>query len=549
MMLPLDHAQLVACAPLALVALTVVVDLVVISFYPDGRAAALVALVGLGFAGASLAPAALYEPRLVTALLLFDRYTLFYIALSLVAGAVAVALCYHERSGELQVLLLLATLGAAVLAASVHFVALFLGLEVLSVSLYGLIAFRADDAGLEAGLKYLVLAGLSATFLLFGLALLYAALGTLRFAALPALTSGPQRAVWLTGVAFVLTGLGFKLALVPFSTWAPDIYEGAPPAVTAFVASASKMAVFAVLLRFLAAVRLLEHPSLMLAIAIVAGASMFVGNLLALLQTNLKRLFAYSSIAHLGYLLIALFARQVLAQEAAGYYLCAYVVTMLAAFGLISVLERGELPAATVDDLRGLFWRRPVLAALFTTVLFSLAAIPLTGGFIGKVYVVLAGATASRWPLLMVLVVNSGIGLFYYLRVVVALYSPAPGDRPLLGPVPLPSGVALAGLCAAILWLGVYPGPVIRLLREGGRPRTTAAAHQSWRRAFTERRRAGPNLSLGQSLSAGVEATRAGPGSSALRPPSAGVEARGRKRTAHGESLRPRGVLGLSALE
>jgi len=475
--------QLIACAPLIVIALAAVVELLLISFHSGERAAAIVAAVGLLLAGASFAAAYAYVPTTITALLVVDRYALFYIGLVLIAGLGTVALAYRYFSspGELYVLLLLGTLGAAVLAASVHFASFFLGLELLSVSLYALIGYRAvERRGIEAGLKYLVLAGASAAFLLFGMALIYAELGTLEFARMAELVAAgghARPAIWLVGVALLVTGVGFKLALVPFHLWTPDVYQGAPAPVAAFVATASKGGVLAVLLRFLIEVHGASFPSLVLTISLIAGFSMFVGNLLALLQSNVKRILGYSSIAHLGYLMVALTTPGELAAAAVGYYLAAYVVTMLAAFGVVAALSSAEGEAERLEDYRGLFWHRPWLAAVFTAALLSLSAIPVTGGFVGKFYIVAAGAGSSRWALLVILAVNSAIGLFYYLRIVVAMYSTpveAPAER--RPKIPMASGVVLAGLIACLLWLGLYPTPIVDLLRAPEVVAATASA-------------------------------------------------------------------------
>jgi len=479
----MSHSQLIACAPLTWIALTAVVELLLISFHRGERAAAIVAALGIVLAGATLAAANAYGPVPITALLAVDRYALFFIALVLIAGLGTVALAYHyfSGSGELYVLVLLGTLGAAVLAASVHFASFFLGLELLSVSLYALIAYRAiERRGIEAGLKYLVLAGVSSAFLLFGMALIYAELGTLEFARMAELVqAGTQArpAIWLIGVSLIVTGVGFKLALVPFHFWTPDVYQGAPAPVAAFVATASKTGVVAVLLRFLIEVRGTAFPSLVLTISLIAGFSMFFGNLLALLQSNVKRILGYSSIAHLGYLLVAVTASGELATEAVGYYLATYVVTMLAAFGVVTALSSAEGEAERLEDFRGLFWRRPWLAAVFTAALLSLSAIPLTGGFVGKFYVVAAGAASSRWALLVVLAVNSAIGLYYYLRIIVAMYSTrAEGVPASRASIPLARGMALAVLVAGLVWLGVYPTPIVRLLRSTAAETATASA-------------------------------------------------------------------------
>jgi len=462
--------QLIACSPLIAIALAAVVELLLVSFHRGERAAAAVAAVGLVLAGALLAAANANGSTAITTLLVVDRYALFYIGLVLVSGLGTIALAYRyvPGTGELYVLVLLGTLGGAVLAASVHFASFFLGLELLSISLYPLISYRAERRGVEAGLKYLVLAAVSAAFLLFGMALIYAELGTLeleRMAGLVDAGAHTRPAIWLVGVALIVTGVGFKLALVPFHLWTPDVYQGAPAPVAGFVATASKTAVLAVLLRFVTQVHGATLPPLVLVLSLIAGLSMFFGNLLALLQSNVKRILGYSSIAHLGYLLVALTAGGGLAIEAIGFYLATYVITMLAAFGVVAVLSAGREEAERLDAYRGLFWRRPWLAAVLTAALLSLSSIPITGGFVAKLYIVAAGAASSRWALLVILAVTSAIGLFYYLRIIVAMYSkpveaPAGGAR-----VPLASGVALAALLVALLWLGLYPAPIVQVLR------------------------------------------------------------------------------------
>lgn len=475
--------QLLACSPLIMIALAVVVELLLVSFHRGERAAAAVAAIGLVLAGALLAGANARASTAITTLLVVDRYALFYIGLVLVAGLGTVALAYRyvPRAGELYVLVLLGTLGAAVLAASVHFASFFLGLELLSISLYPLISYRAKRRGIEAGLKYLVLAAVSAAFLLFGMALIYAEVGTLEFDRMAGLANvkAVTPAIWLVGLALIVTGVGFKLALVPFHLWAPDVYEGAPAPVAGFIATASKTGVVAVLLRFATRIDVATVPSLVLVLSLIAGLSMFFGNLLALLQSNVKRILGYSSIAHLGYVLVALTAGGELGIEAVGFYLATYVITMLAAFGVVAVLSAGGEEAERLEAYRGLFWRRPWLAAVLTAALLSLSSIPVTGGFVGKLYIVAAGAASSRWALLVILAITSAIGLFYYLRIIVAMYS-KPGEAPERGArAPLASGVALAGLLVALLWLGLYPTPIVELLRSTHTATATASALNS----------------------------------------------------------------------
>ncbi len=327
----------------------------------------------------------------------------------IIASAAAVAVLsyryFEKHEGhreELYLLLLLATLGCAVLVASSHFASFLLGLEILSVSLYGMVAYLTDrKLALEAGIKYLILASASAAFLLFGMALIYADTGTMEFARLRQVSLGGSGFPLLAGIALTVTGIGFKLGVAPFHLWTPDVYQGAPPPVAAFVATTSKSAMVALLLRYVYLSGALQHHAVFLVFAIVAIASMCAGNLLALRQTNVKRILAYSSIAHFGYILVAFLAASTMAVEAVTFYLVAYTVTILAAFGIVTVLSNSGRDAEDLEDYRGLFWRRPVIAAVFTAVLLSLAGIPATMGFLGKFYVLAAGAERSAWPLII----------------------------------------------------------------------------------------------------------------------------------------------------
>jgi NADH-quinone oxidoreductase subunit N len=434
---------------------------------------------GLAVAFFTLPVAAGVAPRQVTPLLRIDAYALFYAGLILAASLAVTILSYgylEKQEGqreEFYALLLFATLGAMTLAAASHFAAFFLGLELLSVSLYVLIAYvRTDGRPLEAGIKYLILSGTSSAFLLFGMALIYFQSGTMEFARTAALAgTAALPSTVLVGLVLILTGVGFKLALVPFHMWAPDVYQGAPAPVTAFVATVSKGAMVALLLRYFVEIAAFRSEMLWWTMAGIAVLSMFAGNLLALLQDNIKRLLAYSSIAHLGYLLVAFLAAGPLSAEAVTFYLTAYFVTTLGAFGVVSVLSKPGSEAEALDDYRSLFWNRPWLAGVFTIMLLSLAGIPLTAGFIGKFYVIAAGVESSLWMLIVLLVGNSVIGLFYYLRVIVIMAADGrrgvrPADTTQAPQVSYADGLVLAALSGFLLWLGLYPAPLIRLVQK-----------------------------------------------------------------------------------
>lgn len=425
---------------------------------------------------AALGPAAGVAPQTVTTLLIIDHYAIFFIGLVCCAALAAMMPCRpylaarSSQPEEFYILLLSSLLGAAVLVASRHFASLFLGLEMLSVSLFALIAYpRRDKRALEAAMKYLVLSGISSAFLVFGMALIYAELGTLEFSRMylpePTLTL-------IAGMVLIVSALGFKLSLAPFHLWTADVYQGAPAPVAALLATVSKGAVFALLFRYGLAGGLSWHRTILDVLTLLAAASILVGNLSALRQNNLKRMLAYSSIAHMGYLMITLVAAGRIdarfAVESMSFYLVAYFITTLAAFGVMTVLSPAERDAELLDDYTGLFWTRPWLAGLLTLAMLSLAGIPLTAGFIGKFYLFTAGSQGSLWVLLILLIIGSGLGLYYYVRVIFQMSRP-PGtagqDVTRLPPLaPRGASVTLAILGILLLGMGVAPAPFIDFL-------------------------------------------------------------------------------------
>jgi NADH-quinone oxidoreductase subunit N len=471
----MNTANFTALLPLIIVSCTIILVMLVIAFYRDHRITVGLTLMGLCLAVASLPNVASTTPRSVTPLLIIDAYALFYMGLIFFAAIAVAALSYSylEMHGghpeEFYLLLLTSTLGTAVLAASTHFASFFLGIEILSVSLYALAAYlRHRDRSIEAGVKYLILAAVSSAFILFGMALVYAEIGSMEFVAIASRMSaaGVFRLPFLAGTGMIIVGVGFKLAVVPFHLWTPDVYEGAPAPVTAYIATVSKGAVFALLLRYFSRVDLHAYKSLIIIFTVVAISSMFAGNLLALLQTNVKRILAYSSISHLGYLLVTLLASGATATAAAGFYLTAYFITTLGAFGVVAVLSNKDRDADSMDDYQGLAQHQPWLAGIFTVMLLSLAGIPLTAGFMGKFFVVAAGVNSALWLLIIMLVINSVIGLFYYLRIIVVMYA-RPVAQVESEPNRTVSGHAvLAVLTILLVWLGVYPGTVIDVIQK-----------------------------------------------------------------------------------
>ena len=379
----------------------------------------------------------------------------------------------EENPKEYYILLFLATLGAAILTISRHFISLFIGLELLSVSLYALIAYlRTRNNAVEAGMKYLVLAALSSAFLLFGMALIYMDTGSMEFAAIAQKISGDPAASALVimGAGIMIVAIGFKLALVPFHLWAADVYQGAPTPVTLFIATVSKIGVFAVLARFALAIDLQHYPQAGTIFSVLAIASMIVGNVLALRQQNIKRLLAYSSIAHFGYLLVAFLTGGGAGVEAAVFYLLSYSITLLSAFGVVTLLSTRQRDAEELTIYRGLFRKDPLMAAVLTVALFSLAGIPLTAGFPAKFFVLTAGVRQQLWLPVIVLVLTSVIGLYYYLRVITILFEVAPSaeikERTLHPFFYTATYTTLVALLVLLCLLGIFPGTTVEVIRE-----------------------------------------------------------------------------------
>jgi NADH-quinone oxidoreductase subunit N len=367
---------------------------------------------------------------------------------------------------EYYVLLVLAALGASVLVCSSHFATFFIGLEILNVALYALIAYTRDRLqSIEAGYKYLILAAASDAFLLFGMALVYAVSGSLEFPAQFLKLDVASNPLGMTGLAMITLGIGFKLAVVPFHMWTPDVYQGAPAPVTGFISTISKGAVFALMFRYFGYIETTHSFPIIFLFSLISAASMFVGNLLALYQNNVKRILAYSSIAHMGYLIIAFVAGGKHAFTAVAFYLTAYFITNLAAFGVISVFSSREGDFEEIEDYRGLAWRHPLQAALLSASMLSLAGIPLTAGFLGKFFVIMAGMESVLWSLLVMLVINSAIGLYYYLRIIVYMYSSTSDVSELKQTgYHTQAFIVLSLLAFLLVFLGIFPNPLLGLL-------------------------------------------------------------------------------------
>lgn len=418
----------------------------------------------------------IHNQQAIEPLLVFDGFGIFNIGLILLTTLIVAMMSYayfeqrEERTEEYYILLILASLGACIMVISKHFASLFLGLEILSASLYALIAYlRTRARSDEAGIKYLILAAFSSAFLLFGMALVYATTGSMEFAGIANwLSTNEMPLILLVGFGMMIVGVGFKLGVVPFHMWTPDVYEGAPAPVTAFIATVSKGGMVALLIRFFGTLNGYQYDSLVWIFASISIASMFVGNILALRQNNVKRILAYSSIAHLGYLLVAFLAGGKLGVEAVSFYLVAYFITTLGAFGILATLSDKERDAELLEDYRGLFWNRPVTATAFSAMLLSLAGIPLTAGFIGKFYLLAAGIQAQLWLLAFILVINSVIGLYYYIKIMAVMFDKKLEVRTHVDLNPLVyimSSFTMAILTILLIWIGVNPSGMMELIK------------------------------------------------------------------------------------
>ena len=469
--------QILAALPPLLVALTIIGLFVTLCIARHERLVYAMTVGGLNLALVATIALIPLGAVGVTPLYVVDFYTLFFWGVILVATLAGAAFAAPYLSGlddrreEFYILLATSALGAMSLVAARHFGSLFIGLEALSIPLYGMVAYTfRTRASLEAGFKYMILSGVASSFLLFGMALLYGATGSLAFADMvPAGGIDAPASSWmLMGIGMMLIALTFKLSLVPFHVWTPDVYEGAPAPVGTFLATVSKTAVFALLLRLFFVAPVAANAWLLTLIGVVAFVSMLAGNLLALRQDNLKRLLGYSSIAHLGYLLTTLVAGTGLSAEAVAVYLATYVGTSLGAFGVVSLVSSpfAGKDAAHIDHFRGLYYQRPMLAVCMALMMLSLAGIPLTMGFIGKFYILSVTMNAGLWWLSAGVIIGSGIALFYYLRVMAVLFMDRPAHARNLNQTAPGDNWATTViwlLAGATVLMGIYPTPLIEL--------------------------------------------------------------------------------------
>ena len=413
-------------------------------------------------------------------LIQFDGYSLFFHWLIgiIACMSVLVAAPYLNREGlepaEFYALLLFATAGMGVLASAQELLTGFIGLEMSSISSYILAGYRRDSLkSSESAMKYFLLGSFATAFFLYGIALVYGATGTTNLA--PMSTADPSSTLLRLGLSLILIGLGFKVAAAPFQIWTPDVYEGAPTPVTALFSAGPKAAAFALLLRIFATVHA-AGDFWFWAFWLLAILTMFAGNLGALVQTNVKRLLAYSSIAHAGYILVAFAAVTFMRSESDGagpayaailFYLASYALVKIGAFAIVSELGGKGEKNLSLDDYAGLSQRQPVIAATLTLFLLSLLGLPITAGFFGKLYIFKAAVNSHLIWLAVLMAVNSVIGAYYYLRLIVVMYMREPSPEALqLPPVRFSVGVNVVLVIATLgtLYLGLFPNSILHMI-------------------------------------------------------------------------------------
>ncbi len=394
-----------------------------------------------------------------------DNFSLFFNIIFLVSTILValISLSYlgrdDRKQGPYYLLILLATLGMMLMAAGNELIIVFLGLELMSLSLYVLAGyFRESPASSEAGMKYLLLGAFASAFFLYGIALIYGGAGTTNVPAIAEAITAPNKSpLLLAGMFLLIVGFGFKVAIVPFHQWAPDVYEGAPTTVAAFISAGPKAAGFAAFLRiFMEAL-----PNLQVewsgVIIVLAMLTMTVGNVIAIAQTSIKRMLAYSSIAHAGYILIGLAAANNDGISSTMLYLLVYCVMNIGAFGAVILAKTEDGESLVISDYAGLGLRKPLLAMFMTIMLLSLAGFPPTAGFVGKFYIFKSAVQAGHIWLVIVGAVNTAISAFYYLRVVVTMYMREPEEELPFASYPSTLVVGLVLAAIGVLLIGILP--------------------------------------------------------------------------------------------
>jgi NADH-quinone oxidoreductase subunit N len=404
-------------------------------------------------------------------MVVLDQHALYFHVVIAYAAAlvVMISMDYLRRagreSGEFYALVLFSTSGMLLLASAGDLMVVFLGVELMSLSLYVLSGlFTRDLESTEASMKYFLLGAFASAFLLYGIALVYGTTGATNFDRIAAAAAArPHDPLLLLGLGLLLVGLGFKISAVPFHMWAPDVYQGAPTSVTALIATGSKAAMLAVTIRLVVSAFRSLQGDWGVVLWVLAALTMTVGNVVAIAQSNLKRMLAYSSIAHVGYMLVGLVGGGIPGTSAVLFYVLAYAFTTAGTFGVIALCERQGRPAVEVRDYAGLGRRSPLLALVLSLFLLSLVGIPPLAGFVGKFYVFGSAVRAGYLWLAVIAVLNSALAAYYYLRVIVYLYMREPESAPATYAPSFAGVLALTISLAGIVLLGLAPAPFVDL--------------------------------------------------------------------------------------
>jgi len=401
-----------------------------------------------------------------------DRFSMFATIVILVAVVCAALLMssHHDNANgdalENYALLLTSAIGAIVMVAANNLIVMFLGLEILSLSLYLMAASdRRREQSQEAGLKYFILGGFASAFLLYGIALVYGATGAISISGISdrlagELTTGNKDALLLIGIGLILVGLGFKVSAAPFQVWTPDVYEGAPTSVTSYMASAGKVAAFAALLRLFMSGLTTRIDDWRPVIWVLAALTIFVGSTMAVVQTNVKRMLAYSSISHAGFVLVGVEAASHRGSDGLASsmaYLAIYTMLVMGSFAILVTVAGQEDSATSLDSFKGLAQRRPILALAFSALLFAQAGVPFTSGFVAKFGVIKSAVEAESYAIAVVAMVGAVIGAFLYLRIMVSMWMEDPINTEKVT-IPRPAGVVIAASVAFALIVGFFPG-------------------------------------------------------------------------------------------
>jgi NADH-quinone oxidoreductase subunit N len=413
-----------------------------------------------------------------------DGFSIFFHVLLIAISAVAILSSYDYmgvqriRAGEYYGLILLGTVGMCLMSSAIELVLIFIALEISSIATYVRAGFRRREAASsESSLKYFLLGSFATAFFLYGVAMMFGATGSTSIDAIAqALTSASVTPLVYVAVALMFIGLGFKVASAPFHVWTPDVYEGAPAPIVGLMSTGPKAAAFAVLLRVLFEI---NAPGRFWLIWISAALSMTLGNVGALVQDNIKRLLAYSSIAHAGYILVAFAAAPEIGISAVMFYTAAYAAMNVGAFAIVSHVANAGEKYLTLDDYAGLGRRSPMLAATLTFFLMSLIGIPITGGFFGKFYIFSASLHSNLVWLTVIGLVNSAIGAYYYLRVIVMMYMKEPRADVPVSAAPASTTLAIAACVLATLYLGVVPGRVLNFATQSAHTLLTSVKASS----------------------------------------------------------------------